>query len=533
MAHGPLSDGKPALESSGGAQSAAEVEKLEEEISKLSRKNEELEASLKRIEEANRDLSNAKRDLEFNENENVVKLKELEKNLKTYRLEKEDMSRDLTEAQDKLKLQSKELKDALQQRKLAMSEYTEVTDKLSELRQQKKKLSRQVRDKEEELETSLQKIDTLRQDIRKAEKLRRELELRTEESVGEALKERKLREKSDNQSKQLEKEVTLLKAGSSSGLGVSGINESDVNLLKAELEKLELSTQETLLQQQSKHNNEVSSLRDQIEEGDRRCRALEHDLMSLRDKAEKSRLENLRETEESIGEMKALYEREKHLRMEENKKLQIELERSLEVNNQLQASRRELEDSYTELRSKKESISQWESQISEIINWVSDEKDARGYLQALASKMTDELEYLKTSSSGGLSVTPEKNWKNRRSQKLEKMELLNLQSNLQSEIQAKQAINEELSKVRADLETARMDVREFKSRADTYNREILRKDSQIKDLTSRVENSNHSGTAADGKEKRRIFFLASVLGGLIIHNIVIFFVSSELAKNAI
>eukprot|EP00096_Caligus_rogercresseyi_P008364 TRINITY_DN2705_c0_g2_i9.p1 TRINITY_DN2705_c0_g2~~TRINITY_DN2705_c0_g2_i9.p1 ORF type:complete len:1395 (-),score=492.88 TRINITY_DN2705_c0_g2_i9:346-4353(-) len=498
MAHGPLSDGKPALESSGGAQSAAEVEKLEEEISKLSRKNEELEASLKRIEEANRDLSNAKRDLEFNENENVVKLKELEKNLKTYRLEKEDMSRDLTEAQDKLKLQSKELKDALQQRKLAMSEYTEVTDKLSELRQQKKKLSRQVRDKEEELETSLQKIDTLRQDIRKAEKLRRELELRTEESVGEALKERKLREKSDNQSKQLEKEVTLLKAGSSSGLGVSGINESDVNLLKAELEKLELSTQETLLQQQSKHNNEVSSLRDQIEEGDRRCRALEHDLMSLRDKAEKSRLENLRETEESIGEMKALYEREKHLRMEENKKLQIELERSLEVNNQLQASRRELEDSYTELRSKKESISQWESQISEIINWVSDEKDARGYLQALASKMTDELEYLKTSSSGGLSVTPEKNWKNRRSQKLEKMELLNLQSNLQSEIQAKQAINEELSKVRADLETARMDVREFKSRADTYNREILRKDSQIKDLTSRVENSNHSGTAADG-----------------------------------
>ncbi|QQP36232.1 Hypothetical protein FKW44_021272 [Caligus rogercresseyi] len=48
----------------------------------------ELEASLKRIEEANRDLSNAKRDLEFNENENVVKLKELEKNLKTYRLER-------------------------------------------------------------------------------------------------------------------------------------------------------------------------------------------------------------------------------------------------------------------------------------------------------------------------------------------------------------------------------------------------------------------------------------------------------------
>jgi serine/threonine-protein kinase MRCK len=45
----------------------------------------------------------------------------------------------------------------------------------------------------------------------------------------------------------------------------------------------------------------------------------------------------------------------------------------------------------------------------------------------------------------------DKNWRNRRSQKLEKMELLNLQSSLQSEIHAKQAISEELSKTRSDL----------------------------------------------------------------------------------
>jgi serine/threonine-protein kinase MRCK len=45
----------------------------------------------------------------------------------------------------------------------------------------------------------------------------------------------------------------------------------------------------------------------------------------------------------------------------------------------------------------------------------------------------------------------DKNWRNRRSQKLEKMELLNLQSSLQSEIQAKQAIGEERSKTRSEL----------------------------------------------------------------------------------
>jgi serine/threonine-protein kinase MRCK len=56
------------------------------------------------------------------------------------------------------------------------------------------------------------------------------------------------------------------------------------------------------------------------------------------------------------------------------------------------------------------------------------------------------------SPSGSFNQTGgDKNWRNRRSQKLDKMELLNLQSSLQSEIQAKAAISEELSRTRADL----------------------------------------------------------------------------------
>lgn len=63
----------------------------------------------------------------------------------------------------------------------------------------------------------------------------------------------------------------------------------------------------------------------------------------------------------------------------------------------LATDRQTLENEYEELRSKKEALTQWENQISEIIQWVSDEKDARGYLQALATKMTEELECLKHS----------------------------------------------------------------------------------------------------------------------------------------
>lgn len=52
---------------------------------------------------------------------------------------------------------------------------------------------------------------------------------------------------------------------------------------------------------------------------------------------------------------------------------------------------------------------------------------------------------------GVSTQTTDKNWRNRRSQKLDKMELLNLQSSLQSEIQAKAVISEELSRTRAEL----------------------------------------------------------------------------------
>ena len=85
------------------------------------------------------------------------------------------------------------------------------------MRQQKQKLSRQVRDKEEEHEAALQKIDVLRQDIRKAEKLRRELELKADDAVTEVHKEKMVREKLEGHSKQLEKELSAVKAGGVAG----------------------------------------------------------------------------------------------------------------------------------------------------------------------------------------------------------------------------------------------------------------------------------------------------------------------------
>ena len=123
----------------------------------------------------------------------------------------------------------------------------------------------------------------------------------------------------------------------------------------------------------------------------------------------------------------------------------------MELLNETNRMQSQIEGDYEELRAKRQAITNWEQQINEIIQWVSDEKDARTYLQALASKMTEELDVLK---GAGMQHNQDKNWRNRRSQKLEKMELLNLQSSLQSEIQAKAVISDELSRTMAELVAA-------------------------------------------------------------------------------
>ena len=226
----------------------------------------------------------------------------------------------------------------------------------------------------------------------------------------------------------------------------------------------------------ARHQQEVSALALQLEAAEAERSRVEAELEQRTEKVERSRNQELQESEDVVVEIRNLHEREKALLMEENQKLSAELERSLEISTRLQSDRRHLEEEYADLQGKKETVAQWENQISEIIQWVSDEKDARGYLQvnnilvinvqqcslsnhaqALAGKLTEEMEVVKV--TGGLqqggTTPPEKNWKNRRSQKLDKMALLELQNNLQSEIQAKQDISQELSKVRAELEASR------------------------------------------------------------------------------
>ncbi|KAL2098588.1 hypothetical protein ACEWY4_005068 [Coilia grayii] len=146
----------------------------------------------------------------------------------------------------------------------------------------------------------------------------------------------------------------------------------------------------------------------------------------------------------------------------------------------LSVSNKQLEEELRELADKKESVAHWEAQITEIIQWVSDEKDARGYLQALATKMTEELEGLRSSSLGARGT--DMPWKMRRLAKLDMSARLELQSALDAEIRAKQAITDELNKVKASNMATECKLQESESKNQELQSEIDRLKRETEEL---------------------------------------------------
>ncbi|NXV32940.1 MRCKA kinase, partial [Rissa tridactyla] len=451
-----------------------EIKSLKEEIEKLKKQvtdSGQLEQQLEEASTARRELDDASR-----------QIKAFEKQVRTLKQEREDLNKELAESSDRLKSQAKELKDAHSQRKLAMQEFSEMNERLTDLHSQKQKLARQLRDKEEEMEVVMQKVESLRQELRRTERLKKELEVQAEAAAAEASKDRKLRERSEQYSKQLESEVEGLKqkqVGRSPG--VSSIeHQQEITKLKADLEKKSVFYEEELSKREIMHANEIKSLKKELRDAESQQLALKKEIMVLKDKLEKTRRENQSEREEFETEFKQKYEREKILLTEENKKLSNELDKLTTMFERLSMNNRQLEEEMRDLADKKESVAHWEAQITEIIQWVSDEKDARGYLQALASKMTEELEALRNSSLGARAT--DMPWKMRRFAKLDMSARLELQSALDAEIRAKQAIQDELNKVKASCISTECKLQE----SEKKNMELLTDIERLKKETEEL-----------------------------------------------
>ncbi|XP_056260881.1 serine/threonine-protein kinase MRCK alpha isoform X1 [Seriola aureovittata] len=435
------------------------------------------------LEKQLEDVTLARRDLE----DSSKHVKTLEKQMKSITQERDDLHKDLVEASEKLKSQSKDLKEAHSQRKLAMQEFSELNVRLTDLRSDKQRLVRQLRDKEEEMESQSQKVEALRLEVRKAERAKKEMEAQAEEQAGEAQKERKLRERNEQYSRQLEEELEglKLKQAGPSATPASADQTQEVGRLRGDLEKKTLLYEEELARREAQHSTELKTLRKELRDAESQQLALQKEILMLKDKLDKTRRESddsmsQSEREEFETEYKQKYERERVLLIEENKKLSSELDKLTSMFEKVSSSNRQLEDEMRELADKKESVAHWEAQITEIIQWVSDEKDARGYLQALATKMTEELEGLRNTSLGARAT--DMPWKMRRFAKLDMSARLELQSALDAEIRAKQGIQDELNKVKANNISTECKLQEVESK----NQELLAEIDRLKKETEEL-----------------------------------------------
>ncbi|XP_078239132.1 serine/threonine-protein kinase MRCK alpha isoform X8 [Pogona vitticeps] len=451
------------------------------EIKSLKEENEKLKKQVSdsgRLEQQLEEASSARQELE----DAARQIKAFEKQIKALKQDREDLNKELIESSERLKAQTKELKDAHSQRKLAMQEFSEMNERLTDLHSQKQKLTRQVRDKEEEMEVVMQKIENLKQELRRTDRMKKELEVHAEAAAAEASKDRKLRERSEQYSKQLENELEGLKKQMGRSPGVSSTeHQQEITKLKADLEKKNVFYEEELSKREVMHCNEIKNLKKELRDAESQQLALKKEILILKDKLEKTRRESQTEREEFETEFKQKYEREKILLTEENKKLSSELDKLTAMYERLSMNNRQLEEEMRDLADKKESVAHWEAQITEIIQWVSDEKDARGYLQALASKMTEELEALRNSSLGARAT--DMPWKMRRFAKLDMSARLELQSALDAEIRAKQAIQEELNKVKACNIATECKLQE----AEKKNSELLSEIERLKKETEELQ----------------------------------------------
>uniref|UniRef100_A0A3Q2ZQ88 non-specific serine/threonine protein kinase n=1 Tax=Kryptolebias marmoratus TaxID=37003 RepID=A0A3Q2ZQ88_KRYMA len=463
----------PTGDGSLSANKEVEIRSLKSEIDILKKQI----ADSGQLEKQLEDVTLARRDLE----DSSKHIKTLEKQMKSLTQERDDLQKDLVDASEKLKSQSKELKEAHSQRKLAMQEFSELNERLTELRSVKQRLTRQLRDKEEEMESQSQKVEALRLEVRKAERAKKEMEVQAEEQAVEAQKEKKLRERNEQHSRQLEEELEGLKvkqAGSSIA-PASPDQTQEVGRLRAEIEKNALLFEEELERRKAQHGTELKALHKDLREAESKQLTQQKEILMLNDKLNKTRRESQNEREDFETE----YKRDRVLLSEENKKLSSELDKLTGMFEKVSSSNRQLENEMRELADKKESVAHWEAQITEIIQWVSDEKDARGYLQALATKMTEELEGLRNTSLGARAT--DMPWKMRRFAKLDMSARLELQSALDTEIRAKQSIQDELNKVKADSISTECKLQEVESK----NQELLAEIERLKKETEELRSS--------------------------------------------
>ncbi|XP_076464041.1 serine/threonine-protein kinase MRCK alpha-like isoform X3 [Babylonia areolata] len=428
----------PSAAAAAAASDESEIRQLKDEVAVLHRVVAESQSEMSTLELELKKVSDQRL--------------ELERKLRIGEDDKASFEKELSDWREKYKNQARELKETLNKLKVTTEQYNEANDGKLKVQSKVKELTRESRNKDEELEEYRHKLDTLKMEKRKADKAVNELQNQLDETKSNVGKEIRVRERAEQYAKDLESEMERIKRkhmGRSEASANAELTE-EISRLKKELEKKDAEADETIDKLTSKHSQEVGELKYKVQEVENKRVETLAELERMRAQlSSQTAVNDLKDQMSHMETQMSYMTRRTRELQEDNERLQEENQSQMNRIESLLNERTQMEDEIRDIYDKRESVAQWEAQISEIIKWVSDEKDARGYLQALASKMTDELENLKIMNVSGDDGNRPR-WRNRRSQRLDKMELLNLQSSLQSEILAKQQVSNELSKVKQE-----------------------------------------------------------------------------------
>ena len=326
-------------------------------------------------------------------------------------------------------------------------------------------------------------IDELKQELNKKDKFIDDLEKQIEMFI--------------NERRQLQQEKQQ---------EIKKIDEVDANMKLNEL-NLELKNQLSLKE------NEQSSLENENNE-------LKQELNKLKERIS----ENSLKYEQQINEISELKDKEVQYFQNECNKLASDNEKLASLTSKLQQNKRQLEEELILYNEKKEAISKCEQQMNEILQMVNEERLVRDNLKYLASKLIQEVDTLRSqciytttppapaapslptstsiTSSNNILITSNNatgdtnntnTWRNRCSERRDRINVQNLQVSLEKEIQAKEEIMNENKSLKLEIDLKQTKIVELQLIIEDLNEKIIKSNEQQYLLKQSNNNNNYEG----------------------------------------
>jgi len=444
--------------------------KLEKTIESLNEKILHLNANLN-------EMTNLYEMTKQSELDEKTKNKHTERSLRAIKIEKDQLFAQIVDLQERANLQAKDLQEAQTQRKLAVQEFTDVNDKVKELRSKNAKISNDLLNKEDEIEELKRLCATHKFELEKRDKTIDDFKIQIvnfKENLNKLEAERQ----------EFLQQNLILKT-----------NESSTDDIHVEEASKSVENKEMLEMQQQ--------LQAQINELESRNLSFLNELEETKQK----HLEACGKLYEEFSQTIELKENEIKLAQTEIARLNTEIEQLNCTVEKLQQEKKTLEDEVHLFNESKQAMSKYDWQMNEILQMVNEEKVVRGHLRSLASKLIEEVDSLRSQTaaaastgSGSILVSNGNNnlnsnnnnmlingvnggangWKNRCSEKRDRINVQNMQIALEKEFEAKGQLLEENNNLKSEMESRAHKISDLQSNIGIETFIILRKFDRLK-----------------------------------------------------